>query len=60
MMMAYRFLLKWLHWSSLCKVAVNNVMWFNLSTDPRIQNFMMILIITNSIVLGIQAGEQKN
>lgn len=28
-----------------------------LSTDPRIQNFIMILIITNSIVLGVQAGE---
>ena len=25
--------------------------------DPKIQNFMMILIITNSIVLGVQAGE---
>ncbi|CAH3138853.1 unnamed protein product [Pocillopora meandrina] len=27
--------------------------------DPRIQNFMMILIITNSIVLGIQAEISK-
>ena len=25
--------------------------------DPKIQNFMMILIITNFIVLGVQAGE---
>ena len=30
---------------------------FFLPTDPKIQNFMMILIITNSIVLGVQAGE---
>ena len=31
--------------------------YFTLPPDPKIQNFMMVLIITNSIVLGVQAGK---
>lgn len=43
--------LSWPHTGSII-----HIFWI-LPTDPRIQNFMMILIITNSIVLGVQAGE---
>ena len=40
------------------KVCENRLLFFYiLLPDPKMQNFMMILIITNSIVLGVQAGE---
>lgn len=49
-----------INYNDITKTSFSNCLICNfkiLSTDPRIQNFIMILIITNSIVLGVQAGE---
>ena len=59
------------HMHSTNRVKFTEQTWFSnwtigfthshvLLPDPRIQNFMMILIIANSIVLGIQAGIYTN